>query len=84
MNKKEVAALALVALTANAVTVLHINTKRKLASKPVSKPRPRDNDLCAAVCASRVVERKRSNGSYSTTEQMMEDFEFEVIVHNLR
>lgn len=84
MNKKEVAALALVALAANAVTVLQHNMRRKPTPKPASKPRPRDNDLCAAVCASRVVGRRLANGHYSTQEQVLTDFEFEVIVHNLR
>lgn len=84
MNKKEVTALALVALAANAATVLHNNMRRKPTPKPTPNSRPRDNDLCAAVCASRVVARKRDNGHYSTPEQMVEDFEFEVIVHNLR
>lgn len=85
MNKKEVTALALVALTANAVTVLHNNMRRrKPTPKPVPKSRPRDNDLCAVKCASRRVEMKHRNGGYSTKEQMLNDFEFEVIVHDIR
>lgn len=85
MNKKEVIALALVALAANSATVLHHNMKRKpTPPKPASKPRSRDNDLCAVKCASRRVEMKHRNGGYSTKEQMLTDFEFEVIVHDIR
>lgn len=85
MNKKEITALALVALTANALTVLQSNlkTRKPKKSKPVKSPE-KDFDGLALRAASSRVARKQDMGGYSTTEQMIEDLEFELIAYRLK